>query len=103
MSTCKLEFLLPRYLVVSVFHYLQPLHREVKGILLYQGFPRPILPTKHPERNDRNIFKQNGSREPVVKKKFWFFTILSSLEMKRQIFFHENFTEIILPNRPKGR
>ena len=23
--------------------------REVKGILLYQGFSRPILPTKHPE------------------------------------------------------
>ena len=27
------------------------LYREVKGLLLYQGFPRQILPTKHPDRN----------------------------------------------------
>ena len=26
--------------------YLQLLYREVKGILLYQGFPRPILSQK---------------------------------------------------------
>jgi len=26
---------------------LQLLDKEVKGILLYQGFPKPILPTKH--------------------------------------------------------
>ena len=31
-------------------HYL--LHREVRGILLYQEFPRPILLTKHPERSE---------------------------------------------------
>ena len=32
--------------------YLQLLCRKVKGILLYQGFPRPILPTKHTERSE---------------------------------------------------
>ena len=33
-------------------NYLQLLYREVKGILLYQWFPRPILSTKHPERSE---------------------------------------------------
>ena len=33
-----------------LFNYLQLLYREIKGSLVYQGFPRPILPTKHPER-----------------------------------------------------
>ena len=28
--------------IVHPYNYLQ-LYREVKGILLYQGFPRPIL------------------------------------------------------------
>ena len=30
-------------------NYLQLLYREVKGILLYQGLPRPILALKNPE------------------------------------------------------
>ena len=30
--------------------YLYLLYREGKGILFYQGFHRPILPTKHRER-----------------------------------------------------
>ena len=41
------------YVLLYVYNindnYLQLLYREVKGILLYQGFPRPMLPTKHPE------------------------------------------------------
>ena len=32
------------------FNYLQLLYRGIKGILLYQGFPRLILPTNHPEQ-----------------------------------------------------
>ena len=35
----------------GVFNYFQPLHREVKGILLYQEFPRPISSTKHLEHS----------------------------------------------------
>ena len=32
------------------FNYFQLLYRDIKGILLYQGFPRLILPTNHPEQ-----------------------------------------------------
>ena len=30
------------------YRYLQLFYSEVNGILFYQGFPWPILPTKHP-------------------------------------------------------
>ena len=41
---------------------------EVKGILLYQGFPRLILSTKHPEQSKGCFLNKIGrSREPVVK------------------------------------
>ena len=36
--------------------YNYTLQLEVIGILLYQGFQRPILPTKHPDRSE-GIFK----------------------------------------------
>jgi len=41
-------------------NYLQLLYREVKGILLYQGFPRPILSTKHPERSEECFVEKIG-------------------------------------------
>ena len=36
-------------------NYLQLLYRGVKGILLNQGFPRPIFPTKQPDRAARDV------------------------------------------------
>ena len=36
-------------LCLNRINYLKILFREVKGILLNQGFPRPMLPAKHPE------------------------------------------------------
>ena len=45
--------------------YLQLLYREVKGILLNQGFPRPIFSTSREQRG--MFFRQNWSRESVVK------------------------------------
>ena len=39
------------------------LYREVKGILFYQGFPRPIVSSKHPERMRGMFCKQNWSIE----------------------------------------
>ena len=43
------------------FNYFQLLYRELKGILLYQGFPRPILPTNHPEQGMvEGIYKSSG-------------------------------------------
>ncbi len=33
-------------------NYLQLFYREVQGILLYNGFPSPILSSKHPERKE---------------------------------------------------
>ena len=33
-------------------YYYLLLYREVKENLLYQGFPPPILSTKHPKRNE---------------------------------------------------
>ena len=52
------------------YNYLQLLYREVKGILLYQGFPRPILPTKHPERKEGCFVGEIGRGNPLVKKNF---------------------------------
>ena len=55
---------LPQKMYSIGFYYLNLLHREVKGILLYRGFSRPILPTKHQERSgQRGMFSmQNWSR-----------------------------------------
>ena len=35
-----------------IINYLHLLYKEVKGILLYQWFPSPILPTKHQDRRE---------------------------------------------------
>jgi len=55
---------LPLIFKVHIFNYfnnyLQLLYREVKGILLYQGFPRPILSTKHPERSEECFVEKIG-------------------------------------------
>ena len=40
------------------YNYLQILNRVVKGILLFQGFPRPNLPSKHPKHSKGYIFKK---------------------------------------------
>ena len=51
-------------------NYLQLLYREVKGILLYQGFRRTILLT-YTSRAQRGIFcRQIGRVNPNVKKNF---------------------------------
>ena len=47
----------------SGYNYLQLLYREIKEILLYQGFPRPILLTKHPERSEKELIE--GTRGKV--------------------------------------
>ena len=41
-------------------NYLQLLYRKVKGILLYQWFPRPILPAAHPATDDDLLAKLVG-------------------------------------------
>ena len=41
-------------------NYLQLLYREVKGILPYQGFPRPFLSTKHTERSEGCLLNKIG-------------------------------------------
>ena len=56
--------------VCHQYNYLQLLYREVKGILLYQGFPKPILPTKHPERKEGCFVGEIGRGNPLVKKNF---------------------------------
>ena len=38
------------FILKSFLNYLQQFYRAVKGVLLYQGFPRPIL--LHPERSE---------------------------------------------------
>ena len=57
MCTFKLEKVLNNYLYL---HYL-----EVKGILLYEGFPRPIL-QKHPELSE-GCFDGKIGREIVPR------------------------------------
>ena len=55
---------LPLIFKIHIFdcfnNYLQLLYREVKGILLYQGIPRPILSTKHPERGEECFVDKIG-------------------------------------------
>ena len=53
-------------LLYSEKNYLQLFYRVIKEILLYQGFPRPILPKKHLERREG----MGHFVEPVVKKNF---------------------------------
>ena len=43
---------LPKKMYLINFNFLQILCKEVKAILLYQGFPKPILPTKHQKRSE---------------------------------------------------
>ena len=47
------------------YNYLQQLYREVKEILLYQGFPKPILPKKHQERSEGYFLDKVGMVEWV--------------------------------------
>ena len=48
----KFRILTSITLNIEKINYLHLLYREVKGILCYREFPRPILPTKHPERSN---------------------------------------------------
>ena len=52
-------------------NYLQLLYREVKGSLLYPGFPRPILLTKHPEHSEECLVTKIG-RENEKKMQDFF-------------------------------
>jgi len=53
------------------------IYRETNGILQYQGFPRPILPTKHPERSEES-FKLDGclASEKGSKVRNWMVVLL---------------------------
>ena len=47
------KFIVTKLVFTSSFiNYLQLPHSKVEGILLYQGFPRPILPKKRPDRSE---------------------------------------------------
>ena len=94
----------------KINNYLKLLYWEVKGILLYQGFPGPILPTKHLECSEGCFVGKIGRGNPWLSNIFNFpkkelYTILSFFEMKMRLFFSENFAErvVILRNCPKGR
>ena len=49
---------------ILALNYLQLPNSEVRGILLYQGIPRPILSTKHPERSE--CFPENFAERVVI-------------------------------------
>ena len=49
-----------KYKSIDIINYSQLLYREVKGILLYQGFTRPIQPTKHPECSEGCLEGKTG-------------------------------------------
>ena len=53
-----------RLLVNCHKNYSQLLYREIEEILLYQEFPRPILPTKHPERSEGCLVGKLGQWNP---------------------------------------
>ena len=83
MGKLKLDLLSDLYLVwfsrsknIKIhnftFNYLQLLYREVKGILLYQGFPRPIFSTKHPERSEGCFVDKIGRGNLWLSKNFSF-------------------------------
>ena len=99
-----------KYKSIDIINYSQLLYREVKGNLLYKGFPIPILPTKHPECSERCLEGKTGRGNPWLSNIFKFpkkklYTILSSLEMQMCKFFHERFAErvVISLNCLKGR
>ena len=50
------------------FTSLQLQHREVEGILLYQGFPRSIVSTKHPESSEGCFLGKIVRRNPWLTK-----------------------------------
>ena len=57
----------------SIFNnYLQLLYREVKGISLCEGFPRPILSKKHPVRSKGCFVDKIGRENPWLSKFFIF-------------------------------
>ena len=71
---CCLLLAVNVYLSMSHFtlniSYLQLLYGEVQGILLYQGFPRLILLTKHPERSEGCFVGKIGRGNPQLNKFF---------------------------------
>ena len=83
---------------------------EVREILLYQGVPRPIFPTKHPERSEGCFVDKIGLGNSWSSKIFkcpkkQLYRILSSFEMKMRDVFSENFAEreVILHKCTNGR
>ena len=61
----------------SGYNYLQLLYREIEEILLYQGFLRPILLTKHPECSEKELiegtrgtFHRNSLKQGYNARKF---------------------------------
>ena len=62
---------------ILTIYYLQLLYREVRGILLYQGFPRPILPTKHPESGKGCFADEIGPKKVVVQNFIVFLQFLN--------------------------
>ena len=79
------------------YNYLQLLYREVKGVLLYQGFPRPM-------REGCFVDKIGRGNPWLISRKSSCTKILSSFEMKMRYFSPVNFAElvVILLNCPKG-
>ena len=49
-------------------NYLQLLYWEVKGIFLYQWFPRPNFSAKHPERSEVCFVDKIGLGNPALIK-----------------------------------
>ena len=88
-------------------YYLQLFYREVKEIIFYQGFPRPIVPTKYHEH--REMYLTKFVKLNVVKihnfLKKLLCTIISFFKKKMHKFFDKKITKraIILLNCPKGR
>ena len=90
-----------KYKSIDIINYSQLLYREVKGILLYQGFTRPIQPTKHPECSEGCLEGKTSRGNPWLSYIFNFpkkklYTILSSFEMQMCKFFHEKFAERVV-------
>ena len=66
-------------LSLTCFNYLQLLYREVQGILLYQGFPRPVLSTKHPVRSVECFIDKIGRGNPWLSNIFFKFLQVHNL------------------------
>ena len=57
---------------------------QIKGILLHEGFPRPILLTKHPERSEL----VEGTRGQVKFRTAWMNINRKQIEVvNKQLFF----------------